>query len=254
MRIGFIGVGKITSALVEGLCTSSMKAMRIYLSPRNEANSRHLAGKYEQAERLESNQQVIDQSDIIFIAVRPAVAAEVLQPLVFRETQIVVSLIPLVKKAALIKAVAPATRIVRAVPTPAVMQHTGPIILFDSNDIVTQLFRHLGQPVEVNDEQQLHALWTLTGLITPFYDLLQELSSWTVDKGVDASTANQYIAGMFQALSLAALNSNPINFKDLARHAETPNGMNEQAGKEIREKGAHLAYRIASDNLLRRFD
>jgi pyrroline-5-carboxylate reductase len=231
-----------------------MKAMRIYLSPRNEANSRHLAGKYEQAERLESNQQVIDQSDIIFIAVRPAVAAEVLQPLVFRETQIVVSLIPLVKKAALIKAVAPATRIVRAVPTPAVMQHTGPIILFDSNDIVTQLFRHLGQPVEVNDEQQLHALWTLTGLITPFYDLLQELSNWTVDKGVDASTANQYIAGMFQALSLAALNSNPINFKDLARHAETPNGMNEQAGKEIREKGAHLAYRIASDNLLRRFD
>lgn len=254
MRIGFIGVGKITSALVEGLCTSPMKKMRIYLSPRNEANSQYLAEKYEQVERLESNQQVIDQSDIVFIAVRPAAAAEVLQPLVFGETQIVVSLIPLMKKTALIKAVAPATRIVRAVPTPAVMQHTGPIILFDSNDIVTQLFRHLGQPVEVADEQQLHALWTLTGLITPFYDLLQELSSWTVDKGVDAPTANQYIAGMFQALSFAALNSNPINFKDLAKHAETPNGMNEQAGKEIREKGAHHAYRIASDNLLRRFD
>src|SRR5688500_18752245 len=132
MRIGFIGVGKITNALVEGLCTSPMKKMRIYLSPRNEANSRHLAEKYEQVERLESNQQVIDQSDIIFIAVRPAAAAEVLQPLVFGETQIVVSLIPLMKKEALIKSVAPATRIVRAVPTPAVMQHTGPIILFDS--------------------------------------------------------------------------------------------------------------------------
>jgi pyrroline-5-carboxylate reductase len=254
MQIGFIGVGKITNAIVEGLCTSSIENTQLYLSPRNEDNARHLAAKYEQVKRLESNQQVIDQSDIIFIAVRPAAAMEILQPLVFREKQIIVSLIPLLKKAELLKAVAPATQVVRAVPTPTVMQHTGPVILFDSNDMVTQLFGHIGQPVEVTDEKQLHALWTLTGLITPFYDLLHELSSWTIANGVDATTANQYIAGLFQALSFAAQQSNPINFKDLARHAETPNGMNEQAGKEIREKGAHEAWRIASDNLLRRFE
>jgi pyrroline-5-carboxylate reductase len=254
MQIGFIGVGKITNAIVEGLCTSSIENTQLYLSPRNEDNARHLAAKYEQVKRLESNQQVIDQSDIIFIAVRPAAAMEILQPLVFREKQIIVSLIPLLKKAELLKAVAPATQVVRAVPTPTVMQHTGPVILFDSNDMVTQLFRHIGQPVEVTDEKQLHALWTLTGLITPFYDLLHELSSWTIANGVDATTANQYIAGLFQALSFAAQQSNPINFKDLAQHAETPNGMNEQAGKEIREKGAHEAWRIASDNLLRRFE
>lgn len=254
MSIGFIGVGKITGAIVEGLCTSSMKKTPIYLSPRNETNARQLAEKYEQVERLESNQQVIDRSEIVFIAVRPAVAKEVLQTLVFRENQAVISLIPLLKKAELLKAVAPATRITRAVPTPAVMQHTGPIILFDSNDTVTQLFRHLGQPVEVHNEQQLHALWTLTGLITPFYDLLEELTRWTTSKGVDAETAGKYIASMFQALAFAAEQSNPVNFKELARHAETPNGMNEQAGKEIREKNTHSVWSIASDNLLRRFD
>lgn len=46
MQIGFIGVGKITNAIVEGLCTSSLKDIEIYLSPRNEANARQLAGKY----------------------------------------------------------------------------------------------------------------------------------------------------------------------------------------------------------------
>lgn len=194
MQIGFIGVGKITNAIVEGLCTSSIENARIFLSPRNEANARHLAEKYTQVQRLKDNQQVIDQSDIVFIAVRPAVA------------------------------------------------------------VVIQLFRHLGQPVQVTDEQQLHALWTLTGLITPFYDLLHELSSWSITNGVDAPTANQYIAGLFQALCFAAQQDSLINFKELARHAETPNGMNEQAGKEIREKGAHDAYRIASDNLLKRFE
>jgi pyrroline-5-carboxylate reductase len=253
MPIGFIGVGKITNAIVEGLCTSSIENTQLYLSPRNEDNARQLAAKYEQVKRLESNQQVIDQADIIFIAVRPAAAMDILQPLVFREKQIVVSLIPLLKKAELLKVVAPVTQVVRAVPTPTVMQHTGPVILFDSNDTVTQLFRHIGQPVEVTDEKQLHALWTLTGLITPFFDLLHELSSWTIANGVDATTANQYTAGLFQALAFAAQQSSPINFKELARHAETPNGMNEQAGKEIREKGAHKTWRMASNNLLRRF-
>jgi pyrroline-5-carboxylate reductase len=254
MQIGFIGVGKITSAIVEGLCTSSIVNTQIRLSPRNEANARRLAEKYAPVQRLESNQQVIDQSDIVFIAIRPAVAVEVLRTLVFREEQIVVSLVPLLKQAELLKAVAPATRVTRAVPTPAVMEHTGPILLFHSNDTVTQLFRHLGQPLQVTNEQQLHVLWTLTGLITPYYDLLHELSSWTIANGADATTANQYIAGLFQALSFAAQQSNPVNFKDLAQHAETPNGMNEQAGREIREKGAHHAWKIASDNLLKRFE
>jgi len=254
MQIGFIGVGKITNAIVEGLCTSFIENTQIWLSPRNEANAQHLAEKYAQVQRLESNQQVIDQSDIVFIAVRPAVAVEVLRSLVFREEQIVVSLVPLLKKAELLNAVAPATQVARAVPTPTVMQHTGPILLFQANDTVIQLFSHLGQPVQVADEQQLHALWTLTGLITPFYDLLHELSSWTIANGVDATTANQYIAGLFQALSFAAQQDSSINFKELAQHAETPNGMNEQAGREIREKGAHEAYRIASDNLLKRFE
>ncbi|TWI87918.1 NAD(P)-binding domain-containing protein [Chitinophaga japonensis] len=254
MQIGFIGVGKITHAIVEGLCTSSIENVQIYLSPRNEANARHLAGKYTQVQRMESNQQVIDQSDIVFIALRPAVATEVLHALRFREEQMVVSLIPLLKETELLHAVAPATRITRAVPTPTVMQHSGPILLFHSNDTITQLFHHLGQPVEVSDEHQLHVLWTLTGLITPFYDLLHELHSWSVTNGVDTNTAQPYIAGLFQGLCLAAQQDRSINFKALAQHAETPNGMNEQAGREIREKGAHQAYRVAADHLLKRFE
>jgi pyrroline-5-carboxylate reductase len=96
MKIGFIGVGKITNAIVEGLCTASIQT-KLFLSPRNENTARHLAEKYGNVARLKSNQEVIDQSQIIFIAVRPAAAKEVLQPLVFREDQIVVSLVPLMK-------------------------------------------------------------------------------------------------------------------------------------------------------------
>ena len=135
MQIGFIGVGKITNAIVEGLCTSSIQDTQIWLSPRNEANARQLAEKYAAVQRLDSNQQVVDRSDIVFVAVRPAVAVEVLQELVFRKEQIVVSLVPLLKEADLLAAVAPVTQVARAVPTPAVMTHTGPVLVYHGGQV-----------------------------------------------------------------------------------------------------------------------
>lgn len=253
MKLGFIGIGKIASAVVEGLCTSKANGLEIFLSPRNKKTSAYLAGKYPVVRRMENNQDVLDKSDIVIIALRPAVAVEVLKTLSFQTRHTVVSLIPLLKYAGLSAAVQPAGIICRAIPLPAVMEHNCPIPLFRAPEVVVDLFGLIGQPLPVADEEQLHAIWTLTGLITPFYDLLRELSAWTTSHGVDEGVANTYIADLFQSLSYLAQRAKHIDFAELAQHAATPNGMNEQAGKEIAEKGAHVAWREASDRLLERF-
>jgi pyrroline-5-carboxylate reductase len=253
MKIGFIGVGKIAGAIVEGLCTSTIENAEILLSPRNEPNSRRLAAKYPNVRRLETNQEVLDRSEIVFVALRPAAAVEALSVLSFNPRHTVISLIPFLKHNDLEAAVGPVAALIRAIPLPTVMQHNCPIPIYPANETVSRLFSHIGQPLIVEDEPQLHVIWTLTGLITPFYDLLDTLSDWTTTHGVQPEIANAYIANMFQSLSFMAQHSNPIDFRDLAQHAATPNGMNEQAGKEIRQKGAHEAYREASDRLLKRF-
>ena len=254
MKIGFIGIGKIASAVIEGLNTSSAAGdLEITVSPRNEALSTRLTEKYSNVQRLSSNQEVLDHSDIVVIALRPAVAVEVLQTLSFQPRHTVVSLIPLLKYAALSAVVQPAGIVCRAIPLPTVMQHNCPIPLFRASAAVTELFGYIGQPLPVADEEQLHAIWTLTGLITPFYDLLGDLSAWTVSHGVDETVANTYIADLFESLSYMAQRSSPIDYAALAQHAATPNGMNEQAGKEIKEKGAHTAWKMAAERLLARF-
>jgi pyrroline-5-carboxylate reductase len=253
MQIGFIGIGKIAGAIVEGLCTSTAKDLEIYLSPRNEKNGRSLADKYPNVRRLDSNQEVLDRCETVIIALRPAVAADVLRTLRFGERHTVISLVPLLKYAALKAVVEPATAVSQAIPLPTVMQHNCPIPIYRTNETVTRIFSYIGQPLSIDDEDQLHVIWTLTGLITPFYDLLDTLSDWTTAHGVDKKTANTYIADLFQSLSFLAQHSDPVDFRALAQHAATPNGMNEQAGKEIREKGAHQAYRGASDRRLERF-
>jgi pyrroline-5-carboxylate reductase len=253
MTLGFIGIGKITGALIEGLNTSAMERAEILLSPRNEENSAYWAAKYPNVKRGVSNQDVLDRSDIIFIALRPAVAEEVLGGLSFDKRHTVISLIPLLNFAHLAKLTAPAGALCRAIPLPTVITHRCPIPLYNATDTVIRLLGHIGHPLPVADERQLHTLWTLTGLITPFYDLLDALSGWTTANGVAQETANRYIADLFESLSFMAQQSSPIDFKELAAHAATPNGMNEQAGREIREQGAHAAYLNASDHLLRRF-
>lgn len=58
---------------------------------------------------------------------------------------------------------------------------------------------------------------------------------------------------MYHALAHSTQQEGVIDFEALMRHASTPNGMNEQAVKEVRREGAHEAYKMAADNLLKRF-
>src|SRR5258708_12911957 len=95
MKIGFIGIGNIASAIVQGLCTSDAEGLQLFLSPRNEELSRSLAARYPGVRRLADNQAVVDASDVVIIAVRPPVAREMLSALRFREDQAVVSLVAL---------------------------------------------------------------------------------------------------------------------------------------------------------------
>lgn len=254
MKIGFIGVGNIAAALVEGFSTAAeLSGLEIFLSPRNEARSMALAAQYPHVRRLDSNQDVVDRSGVVIISVRPPVAAEVLGALRFRGDHTVISLVALLKYADLHRLVAPAAAVCRAIPMPAAAKHNCPIALYRSSALVEQLFTRVGAPLVVTDEQQLHALWTLTGLITPFYDLLAGLSGWAAAQGVEPRTANAYTAHLYQSLAALAQLDPGAGFAAFAKHAATPGGLNEQAGREIREAGAHQAWIDAADNLLPRF-
>ena len=271
MKVGIIGIGNIAAALVEGFSTAAgpgaaavggvaaavMEAgsteLELFLSPRNEARSKALAGRYPRVTRLESNQAVVDRSEIVIMSVRPPVAAEVLGALRFRPDHSVVSLVALLNYADLKTLAAPAAVVCRAIPMPAVAKHNCPIALFRPTPVVEELFGRVGSPLVVTDEPQLHALWTLTGLITPFYDLLAGLSGWAIAHGVQPLTANAYTAHLFQSLAALAQLDPGAGFPAFAQHAATPGGLNEQAGREIREAGAHEAWIDAADRLLPRF-
>jgi len=253
MKIGFIGTGKISSAVVEAICRSDIPEYKILLSPRNKDMSEKLASKFENVSRQKSNQDVINKSHLVFLALRPADYQKVLADLSFREDHTIISLIPYLGLSELKGFVSPARQLSRAIPLPTTIYHVCPIPVYQPTTKVMELLNRIGQPLKINSENELHTIWTLTCLITPFYDLMTTLSTWAADNAIDINLANKYVADMIHSLAFAASQSEKPDFAALSHHAATPGGMNEKTGKEISESGAHGAYVKAADIILESF-
>jgi pyrroline-5-carboxylate reductase len=253
MKIGFLGTGKIASAVVEAVCTSELTNFEICVSPRNSERSRNLESAFKQVTRMDTNQDVVDNSDIVFIALKPDIYEEVLKSLTFRKEHTLVSLVPFSSYARLRVLLSPAVSISRATPLPTVVNHLCPIQVFKPSEPVLKILGSIGQVLVVDTEEELHTIWTLTCLISPYYDLMAELSEWAKKNKVAGETADRYIAGMFSSLSQAAAKSEDPDFGLLSSHAATPGGLNEWTAENVKAAGAHKAYTHAADYILGKF-
>ena len=95
-KVGFIGVGKISTSLATGLLSlkTSSRVEKLILSPRNLEKAKAIRNSAKNSEKVficESNQQVIDESDVVFLCLLPDVAKSVLPGLRFRKDQLILS-------------------------------------------------------------------------------------------------------------------------------------------------------------------
>ena len=112
MDLGFIGVGKISSAVIEGISKSKLKYKKIIISPRNKLISKSLKKKYNKIIVAKTNQEVIDKSDWIFLAVTPTVGNKIIKDLRFKSNQTIISFIYTIKLSELKKAIKVKAKIV----------------------------------------------------------------------------------------------------------------------------------------------
>jgi pyrroline-5-carboxylate reductase len=249
--IGFIGIGNIASAVVEGLVTAPGRAPHILLSPRNTAKSRALADRFATVTVAESNQAVLDGSRTVFLSLRPQVVADVLRSLQFDPRHTIVSLIPL-PLSSLTPLVSPAQRTVRALLLPTCTERLQAVPYWPGTPEIPTLLERLGTPLLLREEGELNVLWASTAIIAAFYALLDTVSEWAAEHGVVPTTAADYTASMAHALARVALVDGTDRFARLAREAATPGGLNEQVVGALRAGGAYTNVREALDAVLAR--
>ena len=235
MKLGFIGTGEITKAVVIGILGSKLKFKKIYLSERNKKISSFLRRKNKKIQIEKDNQLLIDKSDWVFLAVTPNVGNQIIGKLNFKKKQVIVSFISTIQLPRLKKLTKNNKNIVRAIPLPPISLRKGPVPIFPPNKKVKKFFSHLGTVIEINNEKKSLNFWSTSGMMAPFYELLNTLSKWLISKGVKKNNAQSYITSLFIALSESAYNHSNKDLSILVKNSQTPKGLNQQALKTLQK-------------------
>ena len=191
MKIGFLGVGTVSTAVIEAMASRGGAQETIYLSPRGEKRSTELAAKYDHCIRLDSNQAVIDASDMVVISMLPNQVDEALADLIFREDQIIASFIAGTPPSGIAKLTAPATQVSQLIPLPAIVHHKGPLVICPSHPDVVREFAGVGDIVIMEDETKIRILSITSAVMSTYFTIQNTVMKWTEDNGIDHDTASQ---------------------------------------------------------------
>lgn len=254
MNIGIIGTGAIAEAVIIGLCTKEEPPESILLSPRNEQRAIRLAKKFVNVSIAADNQAVLDGSNLIFLAVRPQVVEEVCEKLNFKEHQPVLSFISGISIGKLEALLEPTTQIVRMIPLPAISRHEGPILMSPPSPEIAELFQGTGSLIQVEQEEQLEILCSVTGLMAPYFGLLDQCVDWLSKNGIDESRAFDFVGALYECLGHTPRDSTEKDFGKVAKEHATPEGFNEHAFRELSRIGWYEDVSDVLDLLKKRLD
>ena len=236
MKLGFIGTGKIASSVITGICKSSIKYNKIFISSRNNKISKQLKKKFKRIVIERDNQKIVSSSNWVFLAITPTVGEKIIKNLKFRSNQTIISFISTITIPNLKKMIKVKANIVRAIPLPPISLKKGPVPICPPNQKVKKFFDQIGSTVEIKNEKLSINFWSTSGMMASYYEILNVMSNWLVSKGIKRLDAQKYITSLFLALSEDAVVNSKKDLKYLVKESQTPKGLNEQGLKEMNKK------------------
>jgi pyrroline-5-carboxylate reductase len=202
LRWGFIGAGKMATAIIQGMIRDGTSPESISASDPNPSTRAALVGETGVC-TFDSNAEVVAQSQVVVIAVKPQMMAPVLaelRPLITAD-HLVVSVAAGVSLATLTSGLGPDRRIIRAMPnTPALVGEGAAAYCLGSNAkesdaaTVAACLESIGIAFRV-PESQLDAVTGLSGSGPAFvYIMIEALADGGVRAGLPREMAQALAA------------------------------------------------------------
>jgi len=254
MNIGFIGTGRIASAVITGICSSKISYKKIIISHRNKSISKSLVKKFKKISIAQDNQEIVNSCEWVFLSVTPTVGEKVIKNLKFKSNQTIISFISTITLNQLKKTIKVKAKIVRAIPLPPISLKRGPIPIFPPNKKVKDFFNKIGTTIEIKNEKTSINFWSTSGIMASFYEILRVMTDWLVKRGVKRKDAQKYITSLFFALSEDAFINSNKDLKYLVKASQTPKGLNEQGVKELTKSGFYKSLEKTLNSIHKRLN
>lgn len=233
-NICFIGGGNMAQALIGGLISRGVPSTRITVSDPVE-QVRHLLAEKDLVV-TEDNASAIREADVVVLAVKPQVLANVLKPLngLF-DGKLIISIVA-GAEIATIAALVGSDRIVRVMPnTPALVQ-TGAHGLYateavdkEDRDLASQVLAATGLTLWVGEEAQIDAVTAVSGSGPAyFFYMMESMIRAGKNLGLDEKVATALtLQTALGAAQMAITSSNTPS--ELRKNVTSPNGTTQAA-------------------------
>ncbi len=178
-QIAFIGAGNMAKALIQGLIDAGTKPADLRASDISDAQLAPLAERG--VRTSQDNQLTIDGADLIVLAVKPQVLAEILSPLRVELNQVLISIAAGIDIKTLAAASSSAQPIVRCMPNTPALVGQGMAALFATDQVSANqrqkaeaVLRAVGEVVWIDHESQLDAVTAVSGSGPAYFFYLME--------------------------------------------------------------------------------
>ena len=233
-NISFIGGGNMAQALIGGLIARGLPPTRITVSDPVEQVRELL--KEKDVHVTEDNLAAIAEADIVVLAVKPQVLAQVLRPLYGQfDDKLVISIVA-GAEIATISELLGTERVVRVMPnTPALVQ-TGAHGLYAAEqvnstdrELASQVLAATGLTIWVNSEAQIDAVTAVSGSGPAyFFYLMESMIRAGKNLGLDEKVATALtLQTALGAAQMAITSSNTP--AELRKNVTSPNGTTQAA-------------------------
>ncbi|WP_297206848.1 pyrroline-5-carboxylate reductase [uncultured Pluralibacter sp.] len=248
-KIGFIGCGNMGKAILGGLIASGqVKPEQIWVYTPTADNVAALADEYG-INPAESAQQIAQQADIVFGAVKPGIMVKVLGDIAssLNKDSLVISIAAGVTLDQMATALGYDRKIIRAMPNTPALVNAGmtsitpnSLVTQDDIDEVVAIFRSFGE-AEVVAEAMIHPVVGVSGSSPAYvFMFIEAMADAAVLGGMPRAQAYKFAAQAVLGSAKMVLESgkHPGELKDMVC---SPGGTTIEAVRILEEKGLRSA-------------
>lgn len=245
MRIGIIGTGTIASAVVRGIAGDGH---RITVSKRNVRRAAQLAAEFDNV-TIAPNQDVLDQSDVIFLGITADIADTVLPALTFSPDHHVISLMAGPSLAQIAAHIAPAKAEALMIPFPAIAQGNSPILTSPASALLQQIFGAKNTVIPLADPADLKSYLAAQAVLSPSIKLLADTADWLGSRINDPLQAEAFLRQLIGGSLLAEPLTEPGVLDRMIADLNTPGGLNAELRDFMQNRGTFQALKDGLDQL-----
>ena len=248
--LGIVGVGQLAEFMVRGLRRGGWQG-KILLSPRNAEGAEALARAC-QCSVAASNQAVVENADIVMLAVRPVQVKEALSSITLQPQQTLLSVVAGLPIAQLHAQLATGQRIVRALPVSSAEFGASATMMYPGDSAVESLFQHTGNSIVLTRESDFDIGTPIACAYTWFLDLYGTLAESCERAGMGAQEARSLVYGMAEGAACVAGHSIGRSARAIAAEIASEGSFTLLGLNHLREKGGLSAWLQACELLIQR--